>query len=729
MKRIFLPLFTTPSTVSGNKTIFYTTDEKIVMEAPYKLMQQLVSLCDGTRTQEEVMQCVNKEWDEVTIKGLLRFLRRKKILVDARQISEEMWKNMENPSRFPNYITNTDSLRLIHNAIKRHRSNPSETVYPAQIRSFGSLLTRRRSIRSFSDTPVEFQSVVNMLWSAYGELKSQEDSCVRRTVPSAGALYPLVIHIALFKKTGNLQPAIYSVYLGHSESVGFHFVSDDVLEFSRSFLGHLMFGKAHGVIVISGSFRVAGEKYGNRGMSYVLLETGHVAQNINLAAVENDIATVEVGGFVDTLLAKSINLPIHYHPLITVVFGKKTDEVYVEDLNPKFEIQWAMPVDKRYRPPFTIVSARVSKKRGWSHGRDASPMMAYVKAVAEAKEWTACGCIPNTLVKARYTDLETAIDPRSVINFHPTQYRLKWFPFKSFDEKKLYAWTEGKDESTGSMVHILADFVYFPYFPKTPYYAYANSSGVAAHPAKQKAIETSALELVERDSFMVAYLAQLKFPTVREQTLPESVRKRICELKKIGFRVWIKDHSIDLAPVVCVLAQSEEFTYTPCASCASFDIEHAVSHALMEIEALVLARLQKGPLKHIKPHEVVWPLDHGRLYGQKKYFHHADFLTHGQNKVAFQDIGKEVAQSWQELLDRFVIKEWQLFTIPLYLSDEYGGNNDLHIIRSIVPGMVPMTFGYRQEPAGMERIYQIAKKFGNKQLTYQKLTKFPHPFA
>lgn len=371
----------------------------------------------------------------------------------------------------------------------------------------------------------------------------------------------------------------------------------------------------------------------------------------------------------------------------------------------------------------------MSEKRSWSHGRDASPVLAYTKAVAEAKEWAACGCVPDTLIQARLADLETAVDPRSIIKFHPAQYRLKGFPFKDFDEKVEYMWTEGYDEETGSVVHILADLVYFPYFPKTPYYAYANSSGVAAHPDRQEAIKTSVLELVERDSFMIAYLTQLAFPSVHEQTLPQSIRKRIRELRKIGFRVWIKDHSLDLAPVVCVLAQSEKFAYTPCASCASFNIEYAVDHALMEVEALVLTRLQKGPPKHIKPHEVVWPLDHGKLYGQRQYFHRADFLIRDRNRIAFQDIGSGLASSWQELLDRFAAKGWRLITIPLYLSDKYGGNGDLHIIRSIVPGMVPMTFGYRQEPAGMKRIYTIAKEFGNKQLSYRKLTKFPHPFA
>jgi hypothetical protein len=80
-------------------------------------------------------------------------------------------------------------------------------------------------------------------------------------------------------------------------------------------------------------------------------------------------------------------------------------------------------------------------------------------------------------------------------------------------------------------------------------------------------------------------------------------------------------------------------------------------------------------------------------------------------------------------LSRFENKGWQLITVPFYLSPEYGGNGNLYIVRSIVPGMVPMTFGFGQEPAGMERLYRIAKDFGNVKLSYGGLTKFPHPFA
>jgi len=725
MKRDFLPLFSTRLIVIwGHKTTFHTSNEKIIVEeVPRKLIQQLVELCDGKRSIDQVIKLLKNDWDEVSVRGLINELRRRHILVDGRQISDEVWKLVENPIGFPLFLSDKYKARLVEKARRRQREGTSGYVYQILTTSHGKLLERRRSIRSFSGE-VPLQSIVNILWSAYGEIDNG-----RRTVPSAGALYPLKIYVVLLRKTEKLAAAIYRVHFGVPRSIGFDLVSTDINRFVRSFIDPMMLEGAHGVIVISGSFQVTAEKYGSRSILFVPLEAGHAAQNINIAAVEHNVATVEIGGFKERLIAEAINLPKYYHPLITIIFGREDCAVEVNLSNKKIEIQWVIPTNDRYSPPFAIASARVSEKRNWSYGRDVSPLLAYVKAVAEAKEWAACGGVPDTLVQARFSDIETAIDPRSVIKFHPAQYRLKRFPFKPFDERIEYAWTEGRDEVTGSVVHILADLVYFPYFPKTPYYTYANSSGVAAHPDRQKAVEVSTLELVERDSFMIAYLTRLQFPTIREKTLPESIRKRIKKLRKAGFRVWVKDHSLDLAPVVHVIAQSEEFTYTPCASCASFNIEYAVDHALMEVEALILARLQNGPPKPIKPQEVVWPLDHGRLYGQKRYFHHADFLIRGRNRIAFWEIEKGVARSWQELLDRFAAKGWRLITIPLYLTDEYGGNDNLYIIRSIVPGMVPMTFGYRQEPAGMERIYAIARELGSHKLSYQELTKFPHPFA
>lgn len=722
MKRMFLPLCVAPYTFLNKRAVFHAINEKVVVEAPRKLIRELVEACDGGRTLGEVIRLLKGEWDERSVRGLVRELRRRNVLVDSRHLCDAVWKAVENPPCFPSLITDDEVARLVEEARERQWNQSSERVYQASPSSLGKLLGRRSSVRSFSGQVVSFQNIVDVLWSAYGAVAP-----FRRTVPSAGALYPLVVHVVLFRDTGELLAGIYSVSMGTPGAVGFKLVSKDTSRLIRAFLDPFMLDGAHGVVVISGSFHTTGEKYGNRSMLYVTLEAGHSAQNIHLAAVEADVATVEIGGFAEELLAEAIELPKHYYPLTTVVFGH---EGMAEEEADGIEVHWVTPMAGQYRPPFTIALARVSARlEDWSYGRGVSPAIAHTKAVAEAREWAACGCVPETLTEARLSDLETAVDPREIIRFHPAQYRLKGFPFAPFDERVEYAWVETKDELTGSVAHVLADHVYFPYYPKTPPYAYANSSGVAAHPDLQKAIEMGTLELVERDSFTVAYFAKLSFPTISEKTLPEGIQRRIKGLKRAGFRVWVKNHSLDLAPVAFVFAQSEKLAYTTCSSCASFNVEHAVDHALMEVEASILARLQNGRTKFRPPREVGMPADHGALYDHEMYFRRADFLVYGRRATVFRDVGRSVARSRQELLHRFEARGWQLLTVPLFLSGEYGGNGGLHVVRSIVPGMVPMTFGYRQEPAGMERLYTIAREFGGREISYRDLPRFPHPFA
>ncbi len=347
----------------------------------------------------------------------------------------------------------------------------------------------------------------------------------------------------------------------------------------------------------------------------------------------------------------SIDLPEDYHPLTLIAFGKEGGQPPNPCGDKSPETDWAIPLAKDYKPTFALASVRLSSERSWSHGRDPSPKIALQKALSEAREWTSCGCIP-TLTRARYSELSNAIDPRGIIRFHPSQYRLKGFPFAPFDESREYAWTKGYDLN-GKEFSILADHVYFPYFPDTPYYCYSNSSGCSAYPNEQIAIKTGTLELVERDSFMNVYLCKLDMPVIAQGTLPDNIQKRIGQLQDIGFKVWFVDHSLDLAPVIFVFAQSEALTFTVCASCSSFDVEYAADHALTEVEASILYRLQYGSLEAIKPNNIVWPNDHGRLYGQKAYFHRADFLIGSKREIPLQNAGYQTAKSWRALLDSF----------------------------------------------------------------------------
>jgi len=103
-------------------------------------------------------------------------------------------------------------------------------------------------------------------------------------------------------------------------------------------------------------------------------------------------------------------------------------------------------------------------------------------------------------------------------------------------------------------------------------------------------------------------------------------------------------------------------------------------------------------------------------------------LVRDGEKITLEEAGKHATQSCKKLLIQLREESRQLFTIPLYLEKDLGGNQGLHIVRSIIPGLVPIGFGHMQEPRGMERVITIAKQFGNKSITYRDMPKLPHPF-
>jgi SagB-type dehydrogenase family enzyme len=64
------------------------------------------------------------------------------------------------------------------------------------------------------------------------------------------------------------------------------------------------------VIAMAAVFMRTQSKYGPRGYRYILLEAGHVAQNICLRAMELGLESLCMGGFVDSALNNLLNLKL-----------------------------------------------------------------------------------------------------------------------------------------------------------------------------------------------------------------------------------------------------------------------------------------------------------------------------------------------------------------------------------------------------------------------------------
>ena len=84
-------------------------------------------------------------------------------------------------------------------------------------------------------------------------------------------------------------------------------------------------------------------------------------------------------------------------------------------------------------------------------------------------------------------------------------------------------------------------------------------------------------------------------------------------LARFGFRVVIKDISMELAPVILVFAQCAPLGVTRVATGAAFEVPHALDAALMELESGLYATLANRREAAIRPHHVQSPDDHARL--------------------------------------------------------------------------------------------------------------------
>lgn len=98
-------------------------------------------------------------------------------------------------------------------------------------------------------------------------------------------------------------------------------IPDAVL--TQLFLDQSYVANTAAIFVISAFLHRSMHKYLDRGYRYVLLEAGHVAQNLNLASTALELGSFNLGGFFDGFLAQLFALDLEQEvPLYAVALGQ-----------------------------------------------------------------------------------------------------------------------------------------------------------------------------------------------------------------------------------------------------------------------------------------------------------------------------------------------------------------------------------------------------------------------
>jgi SagB-type dehydrogenase family enzyme len=171
-------------------------------------------------------------------------------------------------------------------------------------------MAKRSSVRQFKQRALKMEEISQLLWAAYGQTRQWGG----KTIPSAGALYPLEVYIA--------TPEGFFHYLPNRHLLELHAEGNLIPKLSAAALHQDSVSGAPAVFVITAVYERTTRRYGSRGERYVHMEAGHAAQNIHLEAVALELGSVAVGAFNDGEVHRALGLGKDEKPLYLIPVGE-----------------------------------------------------------------------------------------------------------------------------------------------------------------------------------------------------------------------------------------------------------------------------------------------------------------------------------------------------------------------------------------------------------------------
>ena len=184
--------------------------------------------------------------------------------------------------------------------------------------SLEEALEARRSVRDYVATPLSLEELSRLLHAAQG---ITEPRVGFRAAPSAGVLYPIELYAVVNNVVG-LEPGIYH-YAVQAHGLELLQQGDFRAVVTWAGLGQAFLGQANVCFVLSAVFQRTRWRYHERTYRYVMLEAGHVGQNLYLAATAMGLGACAVGAFLDDDLNDMLGLDDAAEAVLYVISAGK----------------------------------------------------------------------------------------------------------------------------------------------------------------------------------------------------------------------------------------------------------------------------------------------------------------------------------------------------------------------------------------------------------------------
>ncbi|MDR7002086.1 TOMM precursor leader peptide-binding protein [Neobacillus niacini] len=383
-------------------------------------------------------------------------------------------------------------------------------------------------------------------------------------------------------------------------------------------------------------------------------------------------------------------------------------------------------------------------------GRSNSYEMSELTAILEGLE-RYCGIEPQgkrKMVCDSYHNLKhIALNPTSVGLHDQDQYAKPHFPFKPFHPDHPMNWVWGYSLIQERPILVPELLAYYS-LGNGEGFVYETSNGCALGGSLEEAIFHGIMEVVERDSFLMTWYAQLPLPRLD----PRSANDKELELmvdrirEVAGYDLYFYNSTLEQEiPSVWAVAKNRRSKGVNliCAAGANPDPVRAVKSSIYELAGMMVrhdeileADRQKYEEMLKDPFAVRNMEDHGLLYGLREAEERLNFLLDDQRPLrTFAEEFKlppantDLKDDLLDLLQKF--RQSDLEVIVVDQTTPITKRNGLFCVKILIPGMLPMTFGHHlTRVQGLERVLQVPMKLGyaKRPLSYEQLNPYPHPF-
>ena len=179
---------------------------------------------------------------------------------------------------------------------------------PIEALDFKALLERRESVRKYSDQSLTLLELSYLLWATQGIKELNEaKGFTRRIVPSAGARHPFETFL-LINKVGGLKMGLYRylaienklIQLKDDPEINTH-ITHGCLEQKQVKTSAVTF------CWVADMARTYW-RYSERAYRYILLDAGHVCQNLYLAAESVNCGVCAIAAYDDDLMNTALGV-------------------------------------------------------------------------------------------------------------------------------------------------------------------------------------------------------------------------------------------------------------------------------------------------------------------------------------------------------------------------------------------------------------------------------------